>query len=80
MTMNKEIHRELRALKKTRTKISGDQFRANNALNKLDAAAIRLCKQTRAKIRREHDAVNHRCNRQYVKIERRIAILEGRLA
>jgi hypothetical protein len=78
--MNNEYRAELRILKKSKAKIMRDSLKTRLALNKQEAAAIKLCNSTRKTIQRESDRVNLRVRREMVKVEQRIAILEGRLS
>ena len=78
--MKSEIRRELRILKKMQAKVSRDRSNARQSLINLEAAALKICKQTRAQIAREIGSVNRRAGRELTKIDRRVAILNGRLS
>jgi len=80
LNMKKEIRRELAVLKKNKAKVGKDQFAFNRSLNRekkqIDrdyAKAIRINS-------RKYAVGNRFANRTLEKINRRIAILEGRLS
>lgn len=68
-TMAREYRAELKDLKRNRRKISGDSKKAQRDLDR------QISKLTRDKVRGVGAAIKHT-----IRIDRRIAILEGRLA
>lgn len=78
--MNKQYRAEIRALKKARAKILRDEARLERELEAANRKAIFYCKKERAALRREMDRSRRRVEKSSSKINKRIAILEGRLS
>lgn len=76
MNMNREIKAELAILTKARNKVTRDDMQRRNALSRLQKAAARIIEKAQ---RQKHASVN-RCIKARGKIDRRVAILEGRLS